>query len=132
MRTPLWIPSEERKQAANITRLIGMVNARHHLKLDTYADLYQWSVENIPDFWAAIWDFGGLIASQTPDKVVTDLSKFPGADWFPGARLNFAENLLRYRDDQLALIFKGERSASPGWNLTPVVRSKPTSLWWTR
>ena len=108
MRTPLWIPSEERKQAANITRFIGLVNAKHHFNLDSYAGLYQWSVENIPDFWADVWDFGGLIASQTPDKVVTDLSKFPGADWFPGARLNFAENLLRYRDNQVAFIFKGE------------------------
>src|SRR5512139_3001690 len=102
MRTPLWVPSEERKQQANITRFIGMVNARHHLNLDSYADLYQWSVENIPDFWAAMWDFGEIIASQPPEKVITDLSTFPGADWFPGARLNFAENLLRYRDDQLA------------------------------
>jgi len=108
MKTPLWIPSEERRQLANITRFIGMVNARYHLKLDSYADLYQWSVENILDFWSAMWDFGGLIASQPPDRVVTDLSTFPGADWFPGARLNFAENLLRYRDDQLAFIFKGE------------------------
>ncbi|MFT3891665.1 MAG: acetoacetate--CoA ligase [Anaerolineales bacterium] len=112
MKIPLWIPSEERRQSANITRFISMVNARHDLKLDSYAELYQWSVENIPDFWAAMWDFGGLIASQPPDTVVTDLSKFPGADWFPGARLNFAENLLRYRDDQLAFIFKGETQTS--------------------
>ena len=112
MKTPLWIPSDERKRQANITRFMAEVNARHHLKLDSYPDLYQWSVENIPDFWSAMWDFGGLIASQTHNKVVTDLSAFPGADWFPGARLNFAENLLRYRDDQLAFIFQGETQSS--------------------
>jgi len=123
MRTPLWIPSEERREQANITRFIGMVNARHHLKLDSYADLYQWSVEGIPDFWAAIWDFGGIIASQTPDKVVTDLSAFPGADWFPGARLNFAENLLRYRDDHLAFIFKGETQSSKQMTCTELYDS---------
>ncbi len=112
MKTPLWAPSEERKQQANITRFMGMVNARHGLNLDSYAGLYQWSVENIPDFWSAMWDFGGIIASRTPDKVVSDLSTFPGADWFPGARLNFAENLLRYRDDQLAFVFQGETHVS--------------------
>ena len=108
MKTPLWTPSQERKQQANITHFIDIVNARHDLKLDSYAGLYQWSVDNIPDFWAAMWDFGGLIASRTPDMVVSNLATFPGADWFPGAKLNFAENLLRYRDGQIAFIFKGE------------------------
>jgi acetoacetyl-CoA synthetase len=108
MKIPLWIPSEERKRSANITRFIGMINARHNLNLDSYAGLYQWSVEHIPDFWADVWDFAEIKSSQPYHRVVTDLSVFPGADWFPGARLNFAENLLRYRDDQLAFIFKGE------------------------
>jgi acetoacetyl-CoA synthetase len=112
MKTPLWAPSNERKHDANITRFMEMVNARHGLNLDSYADLYRWSVENIPDFWAAMWDFGGIVASRTPDKVVADLSAFPGADWFPDARLNFAENLLRYRDDHVAFIFKGETQSS--------------------
>ena len=108
MKTPLWTPSEERKQNANITRFIDTVNARHGLDFGSYAELYRWSVENIPDFWADIWDFSGIIASKPYDKVVTDLKKFPGAEWFPGARLNFAENLLRHHDDRLAFIFKGE------------------------
>lgn len=112
MKTPLWIPSEERKREANITRFMDAVNARHRLNLVSYTDLYQWSVENIPDFWATMWDFGGIIASRLPEKAVTDIKKFPGTDWFPGARLNFAENLLRYRDDQPAFIFKGETRSS--------------------
>ncbi len=112
MRTPLWTPSDERKRDANITRFIDTVNARHKLNLTSYSDLYNWSVNNIPDFWAEMWDFGEIIASWSHDKVVSDLSAFPGADWFPGARLNFAENLLRYRDDQLAFIFKGETQVS--------------------
>jgi acetoacetyl-CoA synthetase len=112
MKTPLWKPSEERKREANITRFMEAVNARHNLKLASYSDLYVWSVENIPDFWAEMWDFGGIIASQPYDQVVTDLSAFPGADWFPGARLNFGENLLRYRDDQSAFIFQGETQVS--------------------
>jgi acetoacetyl-CoA synthetase len=112
MRELLWTPSEERIRQANITRFIDAVNSRGSLKLESYAELYQWSVENIPDFWTAVWDFSEIKASKPYDKVVEDLKKFPGAKWFPGARLNFAENLLRYRDDQLAFIFKGETQVS--------------------
>jgi len=108
MKTPLWIPSEERKRQANITRFMDQVNAWYGLNLGSYADLYRWSVENIPEFWAAIWDFAEIKSSQRYDQVIDDLSKFPGAIWFPGARLNFAENLLRYRDDRIAFLFIGE------------------------
>lgn len=112
MKNPLWIPSEERKQSATITRFIDTVNARHDLSLHSYAEVYRWSVESIREFWGAIWDFAEIRHSQKYDQVVEDLTKFPGTNWFPGARLNFAENLLRYRDDQLALIFKGEMQVS--------------------
>ena len=112
MRSPLWVPSDERKQQANITRFIEQVNAWYGLDINSYADLYRWSVDNIPDFWAAVWDFVGIKYSQRYEQVVDDLTKFPGARWFPGARLNFAENLLRYRDDRLAIIFKGETQVS--------------------
>ena len=108
MRTPLWVPSEERKREANIIRFMDAVNARQDLNLESYSELFQWSVENIPDFWAAVWDFCEIKASKPYNQVVEGLTKFPGAKWFPGARLNFAENLLRYHDDQLAFIFKGE------------------------
>ena len=112
MKTPLWMPSEERKQQANITRFMNAANARHNLNMDSYAELYRWSVENIPDFWAEVWDFAGIKASKRYDQVVEDLTKFPGTKWFPGSRLNFAENLLRYRDDQLAFVFRGETQTS--------------------
>ena len=65
-------------------------------------------MHNIEDFWAAMWDFAGIIASKKYNSVVEDINKFPGTIWFPGAELNFAENLLKYDDDQLALIFQGE------------------------
>jgi len=108
MKTPLWIPSDERKGQANITHFMRDVNARHKLNIDSYSDLYKWSVEKIPDFWAQVWDFAEIRSSKRYDSVVTDLSVFPGTKWFPGAKLNFAENLLRYRDDGLAFIFHGE------------------------
>jgi acetoacetyl-CoA synthetase len=112
VRTPLWIPSDERKRDANITRFMDGVNAQYKLNLASYSDLYNWSVNEIPDFWRTVWDFAEIKASQRFDSVVTDLSVFPGTKWFPGAKLNFAENLLRYRDDQLAFIFKGETQTS--------------------
>ncbi len=107
-KTPLWEPSEETKRNANITRFIELVNKRYNRGLSTYRELYQWSVDDIPAFWATMWDFAQIKASRGYDKVVEDLGVFPGTKWFPGARLNFAENLLRYRDQRLAFIFKGE------------------------
>jgi len=112
MRKPLWVPSEERKKQANVTRFISFVNEKHGLEITSYDDLYKWSIENIQDFWAAMWEFSEIKASHKYETVVDDLSKFPGAKWFIGARLNFAENLLRYRDDHVAFIFKGETQKS--------------------
>ncbi len=104
----LWSPSQERVNQANITRFIDLVNRKHGLKIQNYWQLHNWSIEKIPDFWAAMWEFGGILFSQGYDRVVDDITKFPGARWFPGAKLNFAQNLLRYRDDQCAFVFKGE------------------------
>lgn len=104
----LWKPKEEYVKSANITRFIEFVNTRRSLKINTYRQLYQWSVAEIAQFWEAVWEFVGVTASQGYDKVVGDLTKFPGTKWFPGARLNFAENLLRYHDDKVALIGRDE------------------------
>lgn len=112
MKKPLWEPSEERKNQANITRFIGLVNEKYGLGVDSYHQLWNWSVENIADFWAAMWEFADIKASRGYTEVVDDLGKFPGARWFSGARLNFAENLLRHRDDHIAFIFKGETQKS--------------------
>ncbi|HIE17660.1 MAG TPA: acetoacetate--CoA ligase [Dehalococcoidia bacterium] len=104
----LWKPTEERKRRANIVKFIDYVNKRYQQKISTYDELYSWSINNIPDFWAATWDFVKVKASHTYVTVVDDPSKMPGARWFIGAKLNFAENLLRYRDDHTALVFRGE------------------------
>lgn len=87
---------------------MSIINAKYNQNFSEYASLYQWSIENIPEFWSMMWEFADIIASKPYDQVVDDLGKMPGARWFSGARLNFAENLLRYRDDQTALVFKGE------------------------
>jgi len=112
MKKPLWTPSSEIIQATNMTRFIRFVNQKYRKTIKDYPELYDWSINRIPEFWAAMWEFGEIKASKGYDRVVDDLSKMPGAKWFEGARLNFAENLLRYRDDQTALIFKGEAQES--------------------
>ena len=108
MRKSLWTPSEKRIEQANITRFIALVNERHSLRIDSYKELYRWSIENIPDFWEAMWKFADVKASQRYDSIVDNLGKFPGAKWFIGAKLNFAQNLLRYKDDYDAFVFKAE------------------------
>ncbi len=104
----LWEPSRERIKETNMWKFMEFVNRRHGLVLSNYQELYQWSVDHIPQFWADFWDFSSIIHSKPYEVVVDDLGKMPGARWFVGAELNFAENLLRYRDEQTALIFKGE------------------------
>ncbi len=111
-RKLLWVPTEERSRQANMTRFTHFVNEQYSLGLDSYHQLYDWSIANIAGFWAAIWEFTDIIASRHYDRVVDDIGCFPGASWFGGSRLNFAENLLRYRDNRTALIFKGENQQS--------------------
>ena len=69
-----------------------------------YSQLHRWSIDRPQQFWEAIWRFCGVVASQPWDVAVVDFDRMPGARWFPGARLNFAENLLRYRDQRPAII----------------------------
>ena len=113
-RLPLWNPTPERIREANLSRFTEWINRTHGLDLRTYGELHEWSTNELADFWAAIWDFADIRFSRSYDAVLADIRRFPGAQWFPGARLNFAENLLRFRDDRPALIFRGEteRAAS--------------------
>ncbi|HWY27731.1 MAG TPA: acetoacetate--CoA ligase, partial [Candidatus Sulfotelmatobacter sp.] len=105
---PLWIPSSEQVKQANLTRFLAFVSKKYGLSLGFYSDVYRWSVEKPADFWSTMWEYAGVISSKKFEAVVDDLGKFPGAKWFPGARMNFAENLLRFRDDRIALISRSE------------------------
>jgi acetoacetyl-CoA synthetase len=108
MVEPLWKPSEQRIKDSNMYRFMQDVNRTHGTNFIDYDDLYQWSVDNIAAFWAEMWRFAGIKASKTYETVIDDPTRMPGARWFIGSRLNFAENLLRYRDDRPALVFRGE------------------------
>jgi acetoacetyl-CoA synthetase len=104
---PIWRPSAERVAAANITAFQCRVATRWGVQCQDYEALHRWSVEQPEQFWLSIWEEGGVIGS--PGSVVlADGERMPGARWFPEARLNFAENLLRGRGDEDAVVFWGE------------------------
>lgn len=108
MAKPLWKPSEKRKKESNLHKFIERVNDKHNIQLSGYEQLYYWSINNITDFWTEIWNFAEIKAFKNYDFIIDDIEKMPGAKWFAGIKLNFAENLLRYRDNRIALIFRGE------------------------
>ncbi|HEX6877925.1 MAG TPA: acetoacetate--CoA ligase [Nocardioidaceae bacterium] len=108
---PLWEPSPERVAAANLTRFQEFLRTTRGLHLDGYDDLWQWSVRDLEGFWGAVWEFFGLDRVSGYDAVVADES-MPGADWFPGARLNFAGYLLAQGpDDRVAMVGADESGA---------------------
>lgn len=104
----LWQPSAERIESALVSAFLDRVNRRHGVAVSDMAGLWQWSVDQPRDFWRELWDFTGVIASDVGSDVVDDPSRMPGAKWFPSARLNFAENLLRRQDHGDAIVFWGE------------------------
>ncbi|MGH1478355.1 MAG: acetoacetate--CoA ligase [Geminicoccales bacterium] len=104
MNEPLWQPSDERVANANLTAFMTSLHAEMDAAPTTFDDLRVWSVDQPEAFWEAFWRFAEVQASKPWKKVLTDGEKMPGASWFDGARLNFAENMLRYRDDREAIV----------------------------
>eukprot|EP00753_Platysulcus_tardus_P000339 PLAT10333.1.p1 GENE.PLAT10333.1~~PLAT10333.1.p1 ORF type:complete len:659 (+),score=356.27 PLAT10333.1:1-1977(+) len=101
---PVWSPSEEAVASSQMAAFMAAVNEKHGVALSNYEELWQWSIDNIGDFWGQAWDFLGMKASEPYTAVVDDAKKLPGASWFEGAKLNFAEQLLRFRDEETAFI----------------------------
>ena len=108
MAEMLWQPSPERIADANLTRFAALVRERHGLSAVDYAALHRWSIEDRAAFWTAIWEYGAVIGDRGDGPALVDGDRMQGAKWFPGARLNFAENLLRRRDDAPGIVFRGE------------------------
>jgi acetoacetyl-CoA synthetase len=103
---PLWQPSPEQVAATNIARFMERVGERTGAELTDYPGLHRWSIENRDAFWSAVWDEFGVIGEKGGRVLVED--RMPGAKFFPDARLNFAENLLRRSDEGEAIVFHGE------------------------
>lgn len=106
---PLWQPAADQVARSNVTSFMRFVADRGHRATSDFESLYRWSIEEPQAFWEAAWDFCGVVASRRYDTVVEHFDRMPGARWFPGARLNYAENLLRFRDDRLALVATNDR-----------------------
>ncbi|MEI6738444.1 MAG: AMP-binding protein, partial [Pseudomonadota bacterium] len=112
---PMWSPTPERIANANVTAFMRAINTAYvasALQITNYHDLYDWSIKNTEHFWAAIWDYCGVVSARKNLEVLVDADKMPGAQFFPEAKINFAENLLeseyKLRDDKDAIVFWGE------------------------
>ncbi|HWV89796.1 MAG TPA: AMP-binding protein, partial [Burkholderiales bacterium] len=99
--SPLWTPSPERAAKTELARFMKLAGQ------SSYADLHRWSIEHSADFWNAVWDFSA-VRGEKGGEVVVDATRMPGAKWFPQARLNYAENVLRNRSSADAIVFWGE------------------------
>ncbi len=109
MSTPLWTPSANRIANSRLKAFEAWLAEKHQLAFDDYQSLHQWSVDNPESFWESVWQFCNVKAHSPYGKVLEHGGTFPtcgepSAAWFPGATLNFAENLLRRRDDKIAIV----------------------------
>lgn len=104
---PLWRPSPERIAASNMTAFAAVLAKQYGVNLAGYPALWRWSVDHPAEFWRAMWSFGGIVG-EPGTATLENGDHMPGAKFFPEARLNFAENLLRRNDESPALIFWGE------------------------
>ena len=102
-RIPIWSPTKERINNSNIQEYLSFLSSHYKKYFSSYSELYNWSITEIEKFWESIWEYSGIIYSKT-FSVVLAKRIMPGAQWFKDAELNFAENLLRFRDDKIALI----------------------------
>ena len=105
----LWQPSSEIREQANLTHYMGWLSENRGQIFDSYHQLWQWSVDQVGDFWQSIWDYFGIVASQQPTTILQD-STMPNTEWFVDARLNYAENFFaRMNHEQPAMLYKDER-----------------------
>jgi acetoacetyl-CoA synthetase len=103
-KQPLWVPSQDRVDRANLSRFMRFVRAEiGNADLNSYAPLYRFSIDQPTAFWTLLWDFVGIRASGDREPVLLDGEGMADAQWFPGVSLNFAQNLLRFDDDRIAI-----------------------------
>jgi len=108
---PLWTPSSASVEAAPMTRFMRAAEKAGAAPLSGFDDLHRWSIEDREAFWNLVWDFTGIVGEKG-SRVLVDGDRMPGASFFPDAKLNFAENLLKMRGAGDAIVFKGEDKVS--------------------
>ena len=102
-KNPIWEPSKERIEDSNMMAFINFLKGSNNLNFKDYSELYNWSIEEPAAFWEALWSFSGIIHSE-PFTAALKGDDIRSAKWFEGARLNFAENLLRFNDEEEAIV----------------------------
>ncbi|WP_286737793.1 AMP-binding protein [Kocuria sp. UBA1838] len=124
LRTPLWTPSEDSIRGSRMFDFARWAERRHGIELPDYPSLHAWSVEQMNEFWQGVWDYFDVVASRPGEQALSTSESseahtgMPGAQWFPGARLNYAENSLRAartRPDDVAIIGEHESRAPDTW-----------------
>jgi acetoacetyl-CoA synthetase len=113
--TPLWSPSRKRIEATALAGFMQTAASRADRALESYRELHAWSVEDREGFWSLVWDYCGVVGDKG-QRVLVDGDRMPGASFFPDAKLNFAENLLRKTGGSDALVFKGEDKVLRRWS----------------
>jgi acetoacetyl-CoA synthetase len=108
MSEKLWTPSREQIENANMTSYMTFLSEKKNLEFKNYDELYNWSITDRAAFWESLWEYFDVIHSKKFESVLENPDEMLNSKWFSGARLNFAENLLRYRDDQPAIVFQSE------------------------
>ncbi len=108
MKKIVWAPKTKDIKTSQMWEFMIFVNKKYGSNFKTYHKLYNWSIDHPDLLWEAIWNFCDIIYSEPFTQVVDNIYQMPGATWFKSSKLNFAENLLRFQDNQTALIFKGE------------------------
>ena len=108
MSIKLWQPDADQIAESNLNKFLGAIEKRWGFSCSDYSALHKWSVEELEKFWLSLWDFAGVLGDISGNIILRDAEKMPGAKFFPNSRLNFAENLLRQKDDNPVLIFRGE------------------------
>ena len=104
----MWSPSTETMQNSNMWAFKTKIEEKTGLKFDNYIDLHKWSVNTVEDFWNEVWDYCGVIGDKGDKPYLIDQDKMPGAAFFPNGTLNYAENMLRKRSDETAIVFRAE------------------------
>ena len=111
MSAPLWKPSEERVERAQMSAFTRRAEVEAGERFGNYAALHRWSIDEPEAFWRSVWSFCEVVGEGPGERVLVGGKRMPGACWFPDARLNFAENQLRRRDAAPALVFHDEAGA---------------------
>ena len=103
MHTTLWEPSSDQYKNCNLSKYISFINENYNKNFKNYDDLYNWSIDDISNFWDSISVFSKIKFSSLPDTIYEKNDSFIKTKWFEGAKLNFSENLLKYNDDSIAI-----------------------------